>query len=179
MSVWDFAIDCTHLCPSPPPFSPPHSPSKTSSGAYALHPATREPLPIWTAEYVLGAYGTGAIMAVPAHDERDAAFAAQYRLPSRAVVRDGEAGGMVACASAAPGLTLDGLGRAEASRAVIDWLEARGAGRGRTQYKLRDWLFARQRYWGEPFPVVFPLGPDGSPDQVGRDAGSWGEWEAC
>ncbi|RMZ54707.1 hypothetical protein APUTEX25_003085 [Auxenochlorella protothecoides] len=136
------------------------------TGAYALHPATREPLPIWTAEYVLGAYGTGAIMAVPAHDERDAAFAAQYRLPSRAVVRDGEAGGTVACASAAPGLTLDGLGRAEASRAVIDWLEARGAGRGRTQYKLRDWLFARQRYWGEPFPVVFPLGPDGSPDQT-------------
>ncbi|PWD49456.1 leucine--tRNA ligase [Serinibacter arcticus] len=133
------------------------------TGGYATNPVNGEPLPIFVADYVLMGYGTGAIMAVPGHDTRDHAFATAYDLPIREVVSgapDGvtEAawtGDGVAVASANASVSLDGLAVAEAKHAIIEWLEAKGEGRGTTTYRLRDWLFSRQRYWGEPFPVVY------------------------
>lgn len=132
------------------------------TGAYAVNPVSGERVPVFIADYVLAGYGTGAIMAVPAHDERDHEFARALGLPIREVVSGGDVaeaahvGDGVAVNSANDrGLDINGLAVAEAKAATIDWLEANGAGRGTTQYKLRDWLFARQRYWGEPFPVVY------------------------
>ena len=129
------------------------------TGADALHPVTGERVPIWIADYVLMGYGHGAIMAVPAHDERDHEFAVQFGLPIREVI----SGGSVPVQEAAytgDGVAmnsqfLDGLEVAAAKARMIAWLEARDAGSARTQYRLRDWLFARQRYWGEPIPVVW------------------------
>jgi len=127
-----------------------------ATGAFALNPVNGERIPIWIADYVLASYGTGAIMAVPAHDERDFAFARKFGLPIREVVKGGDVtqaaftGEGVASSS---GL-LDGLATPEAKRRMIEWLEAKGLGRGKVTYKLRDWLFSRQRYWGEPFPVL-------------------------
>ena len=121
---------------------------------------------------MLGSYGSGAVMAVPAHDSRDAEFAATHGLPVRVVVAPpdgataaaGEAftGDGVAVASACPatGLALDGLDSPAARAATLAWLEAAGTGSRRVNYKLRDWLFARQRYWGEPFPIVYEEGSD-------------------
>ena len=126
------------------------------TGARAKNPCTGESIPIWIADYVLASYGTGAIMAVPAHDERDYAFAKSFGLEIREVVRGGDvareafSGDGVAVRS---GL-LDGLPTAEAKRRIVAWLEERGAGEGAVTYKLRDWLFSRQRYWGEPFPLL-------------------------
>ena len=141
------------------------------TGCYATNPVSGRQVPVFIADYVLMGYGTGAIMAVPAHDTRDHEFARAFGLPIEQVVTpatgDPDAGGIdvaaeaytgdgVACGSRNDdGLDLDGLAVTEAKSAVIDWLERRGAGEGTVQYKLRDWLFARQRYWGEPFPVVF------------------------
>jgi leucyl-tRNA synthetase len=126
-----------------------------ATGAFASNPVNGERIPIWIADYVLAGYGTGAIMAVPGHDERDFEFASTFGLPIRKVVdvpgrelptaEDG-----VATASG----FLDGLPTAQAKRRMIEWLEREGHGRGRVTYKLRDWLFSRQRYWGEPFPVL-------------------------
>jgi leucyl-tRNA synthetase len=142
--------------------------SGVATGSHALNPATGEALPIWVADYVLGTYGSGAVMAVPAHDDRDAAFAATHGLPVRTVVLpsgggSSEAGAAftgegVAAASSNPaaGLVLDGLCSAEARAAVTAWLETHSLGAPRVNFKLRDWLFARQRYWGEPFPIVYP-----------------------
>ncbi|BCJ61153.1 hypothetical protein Jiend_45750 [Micromonospora endophytica] len=133
-------------------------------GAYATNPVTGAQIPIFIADYVLAGYGTGAIMAVPAQDERDWDFAELFELPIVRTVAppegfDGKAytGDGPAINSAAPerGLDLDGLGVADAKARIIEWLEANGAGQGATTYRLRDWLFSRQRYWGEPFPIVY------------------------
>jgi len=126
------------------------------TGATARNPASGEEIPIWIADYVLAGYGTGAIMAVPGHDERDWAFARKFDLPIFEVVSGGDvsqaawSGEGVATASG----FLDGLATDAAKTSMIEWLEAEGFGRGTVTYKLRDWLFSRQRYWGEPFPVV-------------------------
>ncbi|MGH3646666.1 MAG: leucine--tRNA ligase [Micromonosporaceae bacterium] len=130
-------------------------------GAYATNPVTDEPIPVFVADYVLMGYGTGAIMAVPGQDERDWEFAERFGLPIVRTVRppegfEGEAytGEGPAISSASEHLSLDGMRVAEAKRTIIDWLERTGAGEGTIQYKLRDWLFSRQRYWGEPFPIL-------------------------
>ena len=127
-----------------------------ATGATARNPANGEELPIWIADYVLAGYGTGAIMAVPGHDERDWDFARGFDLPIVEVVTGGD---VSRAAWTGPGHAtasqfLDGLETDEAKRKMIEWLEAEGLGRGTVTYKLRDWLFSRQRYWGEPFPVV-------------------------
>jgi leucyl-tRNA synthetase len=135
------------------------------TGSYALNPATKREIPIWIADYVLAHYGTGAIMAVPAHDQRDFEFATQYDLPIEQVVQPyGEnlpdtlteafvADG-IACNSSSEELSLDGLPTPQAKEQVIEWLERRGIGRRCIRYRLRDWLFSRQRYWGEPIPIL-------------------------
>jgi leucyl-tRNA synthetase len=134
-----------------------------ATGAYALHPVTRERLPIWIADYVLAGYGTGAIMAVPAHDERDHAFARCMGLPIREVVSGGEDVERAAYTGEGVNLNsafLDGLATADAKRRICAWLAEHGRGEATVSYKLRDWLFSRQRYWGEPFPVLHL--PDGT-----------------
>ena len=130
------------------------------TGAYAVNPVNGERLPIWIADYVLMGYGTGAIMAVPAHDERDFEFAEKFGLPVRDVVKPPEpADGCFSGEGAAVNSGfLDGMSTAEAKKAITAWLEEKGLGRGTVNYKLRDWLFSRQRYWGEPFPIVWEDG---------------------
>lgn len=183
--------------------------SKTGvfTGAHAVNPANGQKVPIWIADYVLATYGTGAIMAVPAHDARDFEFAGAHGLPVRPVVRPpaawlaahagpgtptpteadllfgtynddprgfaevytGPEGTLVnSDASGGPvadiadrGVRLDGLAVPEAKRTILDWLEDNGVGRRQTNYKLRDWLFSRQRYWGEPFPILHVETEDG------------------
>jgi len=144
------------------------------TGSAAINPATGEPVPVWVADYVLGSYGSGAIMAVPAHDARDFEFAEAFNLPIRAVVRRADAdadndstalpfsdkGIAIGSSGGVRGLSIDGLSSEEAKIKIISWLSELGIGGAQTNYKLRDWLFARQRYWGEPFPVVFPEGSD-------------------
>jgi leucyl-tRNA synthetase len=135
--------------------------SKTKTGVflgcYATNPTNGKPVPIFIADYVLAGYGTGAIMAVPGHDQRDWDFAHEFGLPIVEVI----AGGDISEADyAGDGVLvnsgyLDGLGVAAAKEAITARLEAEGRGRARIEFKLRDWLFARQRYWGEPFPIVY------------------------
>jgi leucyl-tRNA synthetase len=131
------------------------------TGAYAINPANDERIPIWIADYVLAGYGTGAIMGVPAHDERDLEFARKFDVPVREVVQP-SAGenpiGFVGEGTAINSPVIDGLPSAQAIRRITEWLEQRGAGKGAINYKLRDWLFSRQRYWGEPFPIVWEKG---------------------
>ncbi len=136
------------------------------TGAYAVNPVNGKRIPVWIADYVLMGYGTGAIMAVPAHDERDWEFATKFGLPVKPVVRIGEADPYDACTTG-EGIAfhsefLDGLPTAQAKTKIIDWLEANGSGERRINYKLRDWLFSRQRYWGEPFPVIWTGGKHSS-----------------
>ena len=148
-----------------------------------------EDIPVWIADYVLMGYGTGAIMAVPAGDQRDFEFAHKFNLPIKATTKPSDAwlrpnapadtddlddAALLALYETAPGqfkvaqtdtgdtinsanddVSLNGLSTPDAKAAIIDWMEAKNIGRGRVQYKLRDWLFSRQRYWGEPFPVLF------------------------
>ena len=131
------------------------------TGAYAINPVNDEQIPIWIADYVLMGYGTGAIMAVPAHDERDLEFARKFDLLIRQVVQplgDEDPIGFVGEGVAINSPVIDGLSSAEAKKKITAWLEERGSGRGAVNYKLRDWLFSRQRYWGEPFPIVWQDG---------------------
>jgi leucyl-tRNA synthetase len=129
------------------------------TGAYAINPVNGKEIPIWIADYVLATYGTGAIMAVPGHDERDFEFAKLFGLPiERVIDGDGELpytdDGVLVNSGMLNGLSVD-----EAKRKITAWLVVEGKGEAKVNYKLRDWLFSRQRYWGEPFPVLH--GPDG------------------
>lgn len=138
-------------------------------GAYATNPVNGEQVPVFIADYVLMGYGTGAIMAVPAHDTRDFAFARAFELPIRCVVEPTDGRGTDPSTwddafasydakivnSSGTGVILDGLGVVEAKARITEWLEAQGVGEGTVNFRLRDWLFSRQRYWGEPFPIVY------------------------
>ena len=162
------------------------------TGGHATNPVNGERVPVWVADYVLTGYGTGAIMAVPAHDERDFEFARKLDLPIREVVlpprgasfqlatsdaedrpsADGKLEARPTAAFTGEGTAvnsgfLDGMATAEAKAAMIDYLDREGVGRPRTNYKLRDWLFSRQRYWGEPFPILIDDRGDHHP--VGED----------
>jgi leucyl-tRNA synthetase len=130
------------------------------TGAFAINPVNEERIPIWIADYVLMGYGTGAIMGVPAHDGRDLEFAHKFDLRIVPVVQapgktPEESIGYLEVGTAINSPLLNGLSRVEATAKIIDWLEQNGQGRRDIRYKLRDWLFSRQRYWGEPFPVVW------------------------
>lgn len=128
--------------------------AKTKSGVftglYAVNPVNGEEIPVWVADYVLMGYGSGAIMAVPAHDERDLEFAEKFNLPIRHVYDENE----LAKDSSNSEVSLNGLKIDQAKAKIIDWLVQKGTGEKAITYKLRDWLFSRQRYWGEPFPIL-------------------------
>jgi leucyl-tRNA synthetase len=138
------------------------------TGGHAINPVNGERLPVWIADYVLMSYGTGAIMAVPGHDQRDWEFARAFGLPIREVVAGGdlereayvdwEHGRAVNSATPDGRFSIDGLTADQAIARITDWLEREGKGRRAVNYKLRDWLFSRQRYWGEPFPIVWAEG---------------------
>jgi len=169
------------------------------TGAFAINPVNEQQIPIWIADYVMMGYGTGAIMAVPAHDERDFEFAEKFGLPVVQVVQptnDADWRGYTDPGIAINSGFLDGLPTPEAKAKMIDWLESNGQGKRRVQYKLRDWLFSRQRYWGEPFPIVWKDGkhqaipeselpllapplddykPSGSPEPILSKARGWVE----
>jgi leucyl-tRNA synthetase len=141
------------------------------TGAYATNPVNGERVPVFVADYVLWGYGTGAIMAVPAHDQRDFEFARAFDLPMRIVVSPGpgvsqdidewteafDSYEAQSVNSANAEISLDGLVVVEAKKRIIAWLEEKGYGTGTVTYRLRDWLFSRQRYWGEPFPIVYDV----------------------
>jgi leucyl-tRNA synthetase len=133
------------------------------TGAYALNPVNGQKIPIWIADYVLASYGTGAIMAVPAHDTRDFEFATKFNLPVIQVVQPtdpktdwrGFVDDGTSVNSTGPEISITGLPTPEAKQKITGWLEAKGLGKKTVNFKLRDWLFSRQRYWGEPFPIVW------------------------
>ncbi|MGA8851203.1 MAG: leucine--tRNA ligase [Aeromicrobium sp.] len=131
------------------------------TGAHATNPVTGDRVPVFVADYVLMGYGTGAIMAVPSGDQRDFEFATSYGLPIVPTVAEQEgldhayAGEGTIIGSSNDSISLDGMAVAEAKTAIITWLQNHGHGSGTTTYRLRDWLFSRQRYWGEPFPIVY------------------------
>eukprot|EP00597_Dinobryon_sp_UTEXLB2267_P004289 CAMPEP_0170069554 /NCGR_PEP_ID=MMETSP0019_2-20121128/8183_1 /TAXON_ID=98059 /ORGANISM="Dinobryon sp., Strain UTEXLB2267" /LENGTH=868 /DNA_ID=CAMNT_0010277623 /DNA_START=20 /DNA_END=2626 /DNA_ORIENTATION=- len=147
-------------------------------GAYAVHPISGDRVPVWTADYVLAGYGTGAVMAVPAHDERDFEFAQIYDLPIKQVVAAANSGEVtlpyaeegVVCNS---GVDFDTLSSSDARNLIIQRLTDKNLGRQQVTYKLRDWVFSRQRYWGEPIPIYFPvemLTADGGGSPLAGDA---------
>ena len=126
------------------------------TGAYAINPVNGKEIPIWIADYVLASYGTGAIMAVPAHDERDWEFAKQFDLEILPVLEGGNVA-EAAFTEDGPHINsgfLDGLNKEEAIAKMVSWLEEKGLGEEKISYRLRDWLFSRQRYWGEPIPII-------------------------
>lgn len=136
------------------------------TGGYAINPVNGEQIPVWIADYVLSTYGTGAIMAVPGHDERDYEFAKKFDLQIQEVIAGGDISEAayvskdgILVNSANDSFSINGLKATEAISKIIDWLEAEGIGQRQINYKLRDWLFSRQRYWGEPFPILH--GEDG------------------
>jgi leucyl-tRNA synthetase len=142
------------------------------TGRYAINPVNRKKIPIWVADYVLTGYGTGAIMAVPAHDTRDFEFAGKFSLPivcildpdtddqeKRKLILAGKEcwtldGTYINSSDESTGISLDGLSKQAGIEKITSWLESSGTGKAKVNYKLRDWLFSRQRYWGEPFPVI-------------------------
>jgi leucyl-tRNA synthetase len=131
-----------------------------ATGAFAINPVNGEKIPVWIADYVMMGYGSGAIMAVPAHDERDFEFAKKFDLPIIQVVSEGSEGFPPSLPYTNQGTAinsgfLDGLKTGDAKKKMIAWLEEKGTGTRKVQYKLRDWLFSRQRYWGEPFPLLW------------------------
>ena len=159
------------------------------TGSYAINPVTGKPIPIWVADYVLISYGTGAIMAVPAHDERDFEFAKKFGLPIKQVVASCRAGwnhwtaaGRYKSPSTSHSVAMqlqaaftgeghavnsgeyDGLPTAEFKQRIAADLAAKGLGRAAVNYKLRDWLFSRQHFWGEPFPILRELDEHGQPN---------------
>ncbi|MFO0736165.1 MAG: leucine--tRNA ligase [Labilithrix sp.] len=152
-----------------------------ATGAFAVNPINGDKVPIWVADYVIGSYGTGAVMAVPAHDERDHAFAVKYQLPiirvvakadgaevdvaKEAYVEDGVCNAAAIERSRAP--LAANMPSEQVRRTVIDWLTREGKGSSKITYRLRDWVFSRQRYWGEPFPIYFPVTCDGDPRVAG------------
>ncbi len=151
------------------------------TGSFAINPVNNEPIPIWIADYVLISYGTGAIMAVPAHDERDFEFAKQFHIPIKCVVRPEAdlpkedvaqilAGQQVFAdhGTAINSDEYDGLSTSEFKQRITSDLESGGCGREAVNYKLRDWLFSRQRFWGEPFPILHELDADGNKTGVVR-----------
>jgi leucyl-tRNA synthetase len=151
------------------------------TGAYAINPVNDQPIPIWIADYVLAGYGTGAIMAVPAHDERDFEFAKTFGLPIVTVVRPTDeflqnttstvqalTEAFVDEGTAVNSGQFNGLTTPEFKTKIIGWLQARGQGTRCVNYKLRDWLFSRQRYWGEPFPILHEVDRSGEPTGVVR-----------
>jgi leucyl-tRNA synthetase len=142
------------------------------TGAYAINPVSGQRIPIWISDYVLSNYGTGAIMAVPGHDARDFEFATKFNLPIVQVVQPpdsktdwrGFVGDGISVNSTGTEISITGLPTAEAKKKITDWLESKKLGTRTINYKLRDWLFSRQRYWGEPFPIVWKKdGPSGLP----------------
>jgi leucyl-tRNA synthetase len=147
-------------------------------GANAINPVNGEKVPIWVGDYVIAAYGTGAVMAVPAHDERDHEFARAYELPIVQVIapKSGEAidvqktayvdDGVAQYGRIAPNVA-NGTPSAEARAGITAWLASQGKGNAKITYRLRDWVFSRQRYWGEPIPVYFPVTCDGDPRKPG------------
>ncbi len=157
------------------------------TGAYAINPVNGKPIPVWVSDYVLASYGTGAIMAVPEHDTRDFEFATKFGLPIICVLEPSEAdcqaagvnrddvlagkvcwtGDGLHCNSANDELSLNGMNLADAKQAINSWMAKKGVGQPTVNYKLRDWLFSRQRYWGEPFPLVHY--PDGRTGLVPED----------
>ncbi|MGB0143239.1 MAG: class I tRNA ligase family protein, partial [Akkermansiaceae bacterium] len=129
-----------------------------TTGAFAINPVNGEKIPVWIADYVMMGYGSGAIMAVPAHDERDFEFAQKFELPIIQVVQpngDQDWQGYTDPGTAVHSGFLDGLKTRDAKKKIIAWLEENGKGTRKIQFKLRDWLFSRQRYWGEPFPLLW------------------------
>lgn len=125
------------------------------TGGYVINPASGEAMQIWIADYVLSTYGTGAVMGVAAHDERDFEFATKYQLPIKQVVEGNlEDGAITGDALHIQSDFLNGLNKADAIAAMVKWLEENNKGQGKVNYKLRDWVFSRQRYWGEPFPII-------------------------
>jgi leucyl-tRNA synthetase len=144
------------------------------TGAHAINPVTGKPIPVWIADYVLIGYGTGAIMAVPAHDDRDFEFAQAYKLPIVCVVKpesssddlDAILAGQVCYTGPGKAMNsgaIDGLDTDQAKSNIIESLSQQGIAKGAVNYKLRDWLFSRQRFWGEPFPILHELDKEGNP----------------
>ncbi len=140
------------------------------TGVWAINPVNGQQIPIWIADYVLSSYGTGAIMAVPAHDTRDLEFATKFNLPIVQVVQPpdpnvdwrGFVDDGVSVNSTGPEVSITGLPTPEAKKKITAWLESKHLGRRTVNYKLRDWLFSRQRYWGEPFPIIWKRDTDGN-----------------
>jgi leucyl-tRNA synthetase len=149
-------------------------------GTFAVNPVNGDAIPIWIGDYVIGSYGTGAVMAVPAHDERDHAFAKKYDLPIVQVIAKtpGAAIDVQAAAFTDDGVTYaartnapvpEGTPSAEARKKTAEWLTTNGKGGAKITYKLRDWVFSRQRYWGEPIPIYFPVTCEGDPRADGAN----------